>query len=247
MPQPRPLRGGRSAIVATIAAAAFLLLTGCGDPPLQTTASTETVHSTRIASPIPSSPASTPRQSFDADAQLLSLLGAIADAVAAKEPGPMQGLTTFADIRCDSGGETEPSCTPGETVSVIPVALISSEAYFVTESGYAAFWAEYITNVAVGQSDEFGPPEARLYAYGARRSFGGDDSPPAATAAITRIAGPQPERPLVPGLPDSRQLMLLDLKEEASGWHITQLLLVPITNGLHATVSDLFPAWKSWE
>src|SRR6266542_4854823 len=130
----RRLHAGSIAIVASMASVAFALFPGCGDDGKpQTTASTETVHSTRIPSPNSSSPASTPRQSFDADAQLLSLLGAIADAVAAKEPGPIKGLTTFANIRCDSGGETEPSCTPGETVSVIPVALISSEGYFVTE------------------------------------------------------------------------------------------------------------------
>jgi hypothetical protein len=198
------------------------------------------------ASPVPSTPASVAVTPSLADPELQEFLGGLAGAVGEQEADRIQSLTTFANVSCESAFEPQPSCIPGETISAVPVVLLQSEGFYLPEAEYSAFWNEYLKNVSPGQDDEAGGPEARLYAYGIRRPFGSELPPPVA-AAITRIAGPRPSNPTVPGLPGGRQLIILDLEETGNAWRIVQLVIAPIPDGLNATISDLFATSTRYE
>jgi hypothetical protein len=147
--------------------------------------------------------------------------------------------TRFTDAECGTAVfQPMPSCSAGEKVPAIHVAVLQSQGFELPETGYGAFWNEFLTNLG-DEPDETGNPDADLYVVGVRKPFGSEPVPDA-TVAVTRISGPSPSVQLVPGPANSRQVLLLDLDKDSGTWQIVQLIVAPIVGGLQATVSDLF-------
>lgn len=159
---------------------------------------------------------------------------------------------SFGDVSCASESPRPPAAcdqaAEGSTVQGILAAVWDSEDSYLDPAAYESLLTDFLSEASAGESDEFGPPEARLYAYAVIQPELAYAPPALETvqAILTRIA---------PASPPQREALLLTLSFDGERWAITQLVMGPATfldpHGPlvppQSGFETIFKFWAPWE
>ena len=174
------------------------------------------------------------------------------DALANEDPQFFLENVSFQEVSCAAESPPPPSSCAGKPSGAeVPAVLVGaweSEDFYLDAAGYEAFIRDFLTQSASGESDVYGGPEARLYAYAIIRpelAF----APPAVEtieAILTRIA---------PTTPPKRETLLVTLSFDGEQWSVTQLVTGPVAFlDSHGPVpppglglETIFQFWAPWK
>jgi hypothetical protein len=131
-------------------------------------------------------------------------------------------LTDCSSNPCQAAG-------PPPQGQVLPVSGYQSESLYLSRSDFEKFLLEFMTNT--GQSpDGIGGVEPMLYAYAIPNReavFEPLRGAEVVEAIITRVSGPPPSDPHVPGLPQTRQTISFGATYSEGEWSIRFIRLLP--------------------
>ncbi len=183
-------------------------------------------------------------------------------------PAPPESCAAFVNPKCEKNDPAyDPqfaaaaglSCYQPGPVPGITVGVWQSEGFGLdAPAGYEEFIREFLTNVAAGSADAYGDAEPRLYAYGSFRSHIREEVPPGTVETVhaiaSRIAGPMPVTPIVPGIPLERGVVLFGVTFDGQRWSITHLhagpvaFLDPTGSGAEtAGIEGVLQFWQRWQ
>ena len=166
--------------------------------------------------------------------------------------------TRFEKIACFGGAFPDPpsSCVgvpQDHKVPSILIGVLESEGSYLDAVQFEDFMLEFMENVDADASDDFGGAEPQVYAIGILRPrYQVAADMESVQAIVTRIAGPQPETPLVPGPEGERGVLVFSASHDGRRWGITGVTVMPseyldASGPEAAKVKGLFQFWQRWD
>jgi hypothetical protein len=135
--------------------------------------------------------------------------------------------------------------------TVLPISPYQSEGLYLTPAEYERFLLEFMTNTGPAP-DSIGGAEPKLFAYATPKSdtvFEHLRSAEIVEALVTRISGPLPPDPQIPGLPNTRQILSFGTTYRDGKWSVVFMRILPSDLFLDPTqpdVSSMYDFWQSW-
>ena len=157
----------------------------------------------------------------------------------------------FQEVSCAEESPPPPaSCAgkpPGAAVAAILVGVWEGEDFYLDAVGYEEFMLDFLTEYDREQSDAYGSPEPKLYAYGIiRPEFATAPGDEAIQAIVTRISG---------GSAPEREALLLASAFDGERWAITQVVQGPAAFldsygpklPAGSELETIFEFWAPWQ
>jgi hypothetical protein len=158
-------------------------------------------------------------------------------------------LSNTAFIDCSSNPCQ--AAGPGPQGQVLPLGAYQSEVRYLTRADYERFLLEFMTNTGMAP-DSVGGVEPKLYAYAVPKSetvFEPLRSAEVVEAIVTKVSGPLPPDPQVPGPPNARQVLSFGTTYRDGKWSVVFIRILPSDLFLDPTqpdVSSMYDFWQPW-
>jgi len=157
----------------------------------------------------------------------------------------------FPEVSCAQDAPPPPASCAGKpaeaTVEAILVGVWEGEDFYLDAVGYEEFMLDFLMEYDRQQSDAYGGPEPKLYAYGIiRPEFATAPGDEAIQAVVTRISG---------GSAPEREALLLASAFDGERWAITQVVLGPAAFldsygpklPAGSELDTIFEFWAPWQ
>jgi hypothetical protein len=155
--------------------------------------------------------------------------------------------TAFTDCSsnpCQAAG-------PAPQGQVLPLGVYQSEVRYLTRADYERFLLDFMTNTGMAP-DSVGGVEPKLFAYAVPKSetvFEPLRNAEVVEAIVTKVSGPLPPDPQVPGLPNARQILSFGTTYRDGKWSVVFIRILPsdlFLNPTQSDVSSMYDFWQSW-
>jgi hypothetical protein len=155
--------------------------------------------------------------------------------------------TAFTDCssnQCQAAG-------PAPQGQVLPLSAYQSEVRYLTRADYERFLLEFMMNTGMAP-DSVGGVQPKLYAYAVPKSeavFEPLRSAEVVEAIVTKLSGPLPPDPQVPGPPSARQVLSFGAVYRDGKWSIAFVRILPtplFLDPVHPDVASMYDFWQPW-
>jgi hypothetical protein len=185
--------------------------------------------------------------SFDDKYAFLRFASTLEKAIGDKDVNFFLSNTAYIDcsrVQCQAVG-------PPPQGTVLPLNVYQSEGLYLTPADYERFLVEFMTNTGPAP-DSIGGVEPKLFAYATPKSdtvFEQLRGAEIVEALVTRISGPLPANPQVPGLPNTRQVLSFGTIHRDGMWSVVFIRILPSDLFLDPSQPDvpsMYDFWQSW-
>jgi hypothetical protein len=185
--------------------------------------------------------------SFDDRNDFLQFASTLETAVDSKDVKFFLSNTAYIDCsstQCQALG-------PPPQGTVLPYSAYQSEGLYLTPADYERLLMEFTTNTGPAP-DSIGGVEPKLFAYATPKRdtvFEQLRSAEIVEALVTRISGPLPANPQVPGLPNTRQVLSFGTTYRDGKWLVVFIRMLPSDLFLDPSQPDvaaMYDFWQPW-
>jgi hypothetical protein len=236
--------------VLILLACSFVLALACKDgggsqaDKISTPGSTQALQSTP---PSDRTPIRGAVGSFDDAHDFLQFVASLEKAIGGKDVKFLLSNTAFTDCsssQCQAAG-------PAPQGQVLPVSAYQSEVLYLSRTDYERFLLEFMMNTG-SAPDSVGGVEPKLYAYVTPKResiFEQLRNVEVVEALVTRVSGPLPSDPQVPGPPNARQTLSFGATFRDGKWSIVFIRLLPnalFLDPARSEVASIYDFWQAW-